>query len=71
MNAINERLLDLERRSTPVLVGLIGAGQMGQEILCTVQRMTGIRIPMVVDITLNRGKKTRSSPGGVGGPMPP
>ena len=54
MNAINERLLALEASGKPVRVGLIGAGQMGQEILCQVQLMRGIRIPVVVDITFER-----------------
>jgi predicted homoserine dehydrogenase-like protein len=42
MNAINERLADLESKGTPVTIGLIGAGQMGQEILCQVQLMTDL-----------------------------
>jgi len=56
MNALNERLLDLDARGIPVCVGLIGAGQMGQEILCTVARMKGIRIPIVVDLTFERAE---------------
>lgn len=54
MNAVNERLLELESKGTPAVIGLIGAGQMGQEILCTVQRMKGVRIPVVVDLTFDR-----------------
>lgn len=54
MNAINERLLELEARGTPVVIGLIGAGQMGQEILCQVQLMKGVRIPVVVDVSFER-----------------
>jgi predicted homoserine dehydrogenase-like protein len=56
MNAINERLLDLHERGTPVTVGLIGVGQMGQEILCTVGQMKGIRVPVVVDVTFERAE---------------
>ena len=56
MNAINERLGELERLGKPVSVGLIGAGQMGQEILCTVQLMKGLRIPVVVDVTFERAQ---------------
>jgi predicted homoserine dehydrogenase-like protein len=56
MNALNERLLDLESRGTPVVIGLIGAGQMGQEILCQVQLMKGVRIPIVVDLTFERAE---------------
>ncbi|MBK9139084.1 MAG: NAD(P)-dependent oxidoreductase [Verrucomicrobia bacterium] len=54
MNAINERLLELEARRTPVTIGLIGAGQMGQEILCQVQLMKGVRVPVVVDVSFER-----------------
>ena len=56
MNAINERLLELEATGKPVMLGLIGAGQMGQEILCQVQLMKGLRIPLVVDITFERAE---------------
>lgn len=54
MNAINERLLELDAAGRPVTVGLIGAGQMGQEILCTAIQMRGLRIPVVVDVTVER-----------------
>lgn len=56
MNALNERLLELHARNAPLCLGLIGAGQMGQEILCTVARMKGIRIPIVVDLTFERAE---------------
>ena len=56
MNAINERLLELENKGAPVNIGLIGAGQMGQEILCQVRLMKGVRIPIVVDITFERAE---------------
>jgi predicted homoserine dehydrogenase-like protein len=56
MNAINERLLDLEARGTPVTIGLIGAGQMGQEILCQVQLMKGVRTPVIVEVSFERAE---------------
>ena len=56
MNAINERLLDLEAGGTPVTIGLIGAGQMGQEILCQVQLMKGVRTPVVVEVSFERAE---------------
>jgi predicted homoserine dehydrogenase-like protein len=56
MNALNERLLDRESKGTPVVIGLIGAGQMGQEILCQVQLMKGVRIPIVVDVSFERAE---------------
>jgi predicted homoserine dehydrogenase-like protein len=54
MNALNERLLELEGKGRPAMIGLVGAGQMGQEILCQVQLMKGVRIPLVVDVTFER-----------------
>jgi len=56
MNAINERLLDLEAKGAPVTIGLIGVGQMGQEILCQVQLMKGVRIPVVVEVSFERAE---------------
>ena len=56
MNAINERLLELEAKGTPVVIGLIGAGQMGQEILSQTQLMKGVRVPIVVDVTFERAE---------------
>lgn len=56
MNAINERLLELEAKQTPVTIGLVGAGQMGQEILCQVQLMKGVRVPVVVDVSFERAE---------------
>lgn len=46
----------MEARGNPVNIGLIGAGQMGQEILCQVQLMKGVCIPVVVDITFERAE---------------
>jgi predicted homoserine dehydrogenase-like protein len=57
MNAINERLLELEAKGTPVNLGLIGTGQMGQEILCQIQLMKGMRAPVVVDVTHERAEQ--------------
>ncbi|MGO8677835.1 MAG: NAD(P)H-dependent oxidoreductase [Limisphaerales bacterium] len=56
MNAINERLRELETKGAPVIIGLIGVGQMGQEILCQVQLMKGVRIPVVVDVSFERAE---------------
>ena len=56
MNAINERLRELEAKGRPVNIGLIGVGQMGQEILCQVQLMKGVRIPVIVDVSFERSE---------------
>jgi predicted homoserine dehydrogenase-like protein len=52
--AFNEKLRELHARGTPVTAALIGAGQMGQEILCQAQLMQGFRVPVVVDVTFDR-----------------
>jgi predicted homoserine dehydrogenase-like protein len=54
MYAIDEKLSECEARGRPVMAGLVGAGQMGQEILCQAQLMRGMRVPVVVDVTLER-----------------
>jgi predicted homoserine dehydrogenase-like protein len=54
MNEIDERLAEYHARKSPIKVGLIGVGQMGQEILCQVQLMKGITIPILVDVTYQK-----------------
>ena len=57
MNAINEKLEQREKEGQPVKVGLIGAGQMGQEIIAMVGEMVGMEIAAVVDLTADRACK--------------
>src|SRR5512139_172070 len=57
MNAINEKLEQREKEARPVKVGLIGAGQMGQEIIAMVGEMVGMEIAAVVDLTADRARK--------------
>lgn len=52
MMELNERLR--ERRDRPVKVSLVGAGQMGSEIIAQVGEMVGMQIAAVVDVTLQR-----------------
>ena len=56
MNAINEKLEARERERRPVRVGLIGAGQMGQEIIAQVGEMIGMDIAVVTDLTVDRAR---------------
>jgi predicted homoserine dehydrogenase-like protein len=56
MMAIDEKLRERAERGIPVTAALVGAGQMGQEILCQVQLMQGLRIPVVVDVTFERAR---------------
>ena len=56
MNEMNTRLREREAEGRPVMVGLIGAGQMGQEIVTVVGEMTGMDIGVVVDLDLKIAK---------------
>ena len=49
--------LELQARAaagSPVQVGLIGAGQMGTDVVAQVSMMAGLRVPVVADIDLQR-----------------
>ena len=50
MYEIDERLRELEQKGTPIIVALIGAGQMGKDIVAQIRDMVGIEIAVVVDI---------------------
>jgi len=53
MYEINDKLLDLEERHCPIQAALIGAGQMGKEIVCQIDLMKGMRLPIIVDVDIN------------------
>ncbi len=50
MNEIDIRLEELEKTGRNIKVGLIGAGQMGTEIITQIGEMVGIDIAVVVDL---------------------
>lgn len=54
MNEIDRKLEEREREGAPIRVALIGAGQMGTEIIAQVGEMAGMRISVVVDLTLEK-----------------
>lgn len=54
MLGINRDLADLQRHGRAIAVGLIGAGQMGTDIVSQVADMGGMTIPAVADIVLER-----------------
>ena len=54
MYEIDSKLDELEKRGNPIKVGLIGAGQMGSEIITQLEKVKGIRIVSVVDISLEK-----------------
>jgi predicted homoserine dehydrogenase-like protein len=57
MNAINEKLQEREEEGRPVRAALVGAGQMGQEIIAQVGEMVGMEVSVVVDLTADRALK--------------
>ncbi len=52
MYEIDNKLERLEAEGTPIRVGLIGAGQMGREIVAQISKMRGISLDIVVDVEL-------------------
>jgi len=54
MNAIDQKLQEREKEGAPVRAALVGAGQMGQEIIAQVGEMTGMEVSVVVDLTIER-----------------
>ncbi len=54
MNDIGRKLEEREHQGLPIRVGLIGAGQMGTEIIAQVGEMSGMRISVVVDVSTER-----------------
>jgi predicted homoserine dehydrogenase-like protein len=54
---INSELAEREKAGNPVKVGLIGAGQMGVDVVAQVTRMKGIEVVAVVDVDIERARR--------------
>ena len=54
MYEIDTKLLAREAAGHPVMVAVIGAGQMGTEIVCQIGEMRGMEVGVVVDLTCER-----------------
>lgn len=52
MYEIDKKLMDLESKGTPLHVSLIGAGQMGKDIVAQIGEMVGIVCNVVVDLKI-------------------
>lgn len=52
MYEIDSKLLQLEKNGTPIRVALIGAGQMGKDIVAQIEGMAGMELDIVVDLTI-------------------
>jgi predicted homoserine dehydrogenase-like protein len=54
MIGLNEELEQRQASGKPVRVGLVGAGQMGTDVVATTKMMKGIRIVVTADIDIER-----------------
>jgi predicted homoserine dehydrogenase-like protein len=57
LSNVYQDLKELESRGEFVSIGLVGAGQMGTDIVSQVAQMDGVRVPVVADIDIERAKK--------------
>lgn len=57
MYEIDSKLAELENTGSPIQVALIGAGQMGTDIIAQVECMVGMDIPVVCDLSLDLAEK--------------
>lgn len=51
MNEINNKLERLEQNNERIVVGLVGAGQMGKEIVAQIGEMVGMDVAVIVDVS--------------------
>ncbi len=56
MIGLNEELAARQAQGKPVKIGLIGAGQMGVDVVAQVKMMKGIDVIVIADINLERAK---------------
>lgn len=57
MLGLNYKLEKLEKDGTPILVGIVGAGQMGQGMVSQMHLMVGMNPSIVADINIENAKK--------------
>jgi len=53
---INSELAERQKAGKPVKIGLIGAGQMGVDVVAQVTKMKGIEVVAIADIEIERAK---------------
>ena len=54
MIGLNQELEQREASGNPVRVGLIGAGQMGTDVVATTKMMKGLRVVVTADVDIDR-----------------
>jgi predicted homoserine dehydrogenase-like protein len=60
---INSELLEREKAGNPVKIGLIGAGQMGVDVVAQVTMMKGIEVVAIADIDIERARQAYKTAG--------
>lgn len=63
MIGINSELLERENTGNPVKIGLIGAGQMGVDVVAQVTMMKGIEVVAIADIEIERAREAYKTAG--------
>jgi predicted homoserine dehydrogenase-like protein len=56
MIGLNEELRERSEKNEPVKIGLIGAGQMGVDVVATVRGMKGVDVVVTADIRVERAR---------------
>ena len=54
MIGLNDELRALEAQGKRVRIGLIGAGQMGTDVVAEVKMMPGVDVAIIADVDLER-----------------
>jgi predicted homoserine dehydrogenase-like protein len=67
MYEIDTKLQERQKEGRPIRVALVGAGQMGREIVCQVGLMQGMEIDIVVDLDTATCRKAFDAAGYKGG----
>lgn len=57
MIGLNRELVEREASGKPVRIGLIGAGQMGTDVVAETTMMKGVQVVITADIDLERARK--------------
>lgn len=63
MIGLNYKLEKLEKQGTPILAGIVGAGQMGRGMVGQMMSMQGMRPAVVVDVILDNAKNAYNNAG--------
>ena len=66
MYEIDTKLLEREKEGRPIRVALVGAGQMGREIVCQVAQMRGMEMDIVVDLKTETCRRAYAAAGYTG-----